>query len=176
MTKRKSISKSLRFEVFKRDSFTCQYCGKNPPSAILEIDHISPVKNGGSNDIDNLITSCFDCNRGKGANSLKEIPPSITDKSKIIAEKEEQIREYKKLIARKKKRENAEILSIEQIFSDIGSLNEADRHTIRTQFLSRLMPDDIESAMRLAVCKFRYSPSRAWKYFCGICWNRIREA
>ena len=41
---RKAISKKLRFEVFKRDSFTCQYCGKSAPDVILHVDHILPVK------------------------------------------------------------------------------------------------------------------------------------
>ena len=72
--KRKSLSKKTRFEVFKRDGFICQYCGNSPPAVILEIDHIKPFKAGGSNEIDNLLTSCFDCNRGKGANTL-EISP-----------------------------------------------------------------------------------------------------
>lgn len=71
-TKRKSISKKTRFEVFKRDNFTCQYCGRSAPDIILEIDHINPVKNGGDNNIMNLITSCFDCNRGKGKRKLTE--------------------------------------------------------------------------------------------------------
>ena len=30
---REPISKKLRFEVFKRDSFTCQYCGSKAPDA-----------------------------------------------------------------------------------------------------------------------------------------------
>lgn len=72
MSKRKNISKTVRFEVFKRDSFTCQYCGKNAPDAVLEIDHIIPVSKGGDNDISNLITSCFDCNRGKSNKKLTE--------------------------------------------------------------------------------------------------------
>lgn len=64
-TKRKSISKKLRFEVFKRDKFQCQYCGRFAPDVVLNVDHINPVANGGSDDIINLITSCFDCNQGK---------------------------------------------------------------------------------------------------------------
>lgn len=40
MAKRQSISKKLRFEVLKRDSFTCQYCGASAPTIILHIDHI----------------------------------------------------------------------------------------------------------------------------------------
>lgn len=72
MTTRKSISKKIRFELFKRDSFTCQYCGKAAPDVILEPDHINPVHNGGDNDLMNLVTSCFDCNRGKAGNLLSD--------------------------------------------------------------------------------------------------------
>lgn len=63
--KRKSIGQKLRFEVFKRDSFTCQYCGSSAPSVILHIDHIHPVSKGGKNTLMNLITSCQGCNSGK---------------------------------------------------------------------------------------------------------------
>lgn len=70
MTKRETISKKIRFEVFKRDNFTCQYCGRMAPDVVLEIDHINPIDNGGDNDIMNLITSCFECNRGKGKRKL----------------------------------------------------------------------------------------------------------
>ena len=65
--KRKGLSQKTRFEVFKRDSFRCQYCGKSSPSVILEVDHIHPVAKGGSEtDILNLITSSEECNAGKG--------------------------------------------------------------------------------------------------------------
>lgn len=59
------ISNKTRFHVFRRDGFVCQYCGKTPPEIRLRCDHIDPVANGGSNDIGNLITSCFECNSGK---------------------------------------------------------------------------------------------------------------
>ena len=70
--KRIPISKKQRFEVFKRDNFTCQYCGRMAPDVVLEINHINPISNNGNNDILNLITSCFDCNRGKGKRKLSE--------------------------------------------------------------------------------------------------------
>lgn len=72
MTKRKPLSKKIRFEVFKRDHFTCQYCGRMAPDVILEVDHIKPVAEGGTNDMINLITSCRDCNRGKGKRKLAD--------------------------------------------------------------------------------------------------------
>lgn len=76
MAERKAISKKTRFEIFKRDSFKCQYCGKSAPDVILHVDHIKPVADGGTNHMTNLITACFDCNMGK-----KDIP--LDDNSAI---------------------------------------------------------------------------------------------
>lgn len=69
------VSKSLRFEVFARDGFACQYCGQRPPDVVLEVDHIHPVSKGGQDDSMNLITSCFDCNRGKRAKVISSVAP-----------------------------------------------------------------------------------------------------
>ncbi len=70
--KRKAISSKLRFEVFKRDGFRCQYCGRSAPQVRLHVDHIEPVAKAGTNDIMNLITACADCNLGKGARRISD--------------------------------------------------------------------------------------------------------
>jgi len=67
---RRAIAPGLRFEVFRRDSFTCQYCGRRAPYVVLHVDHISPVAAGGTNDPANLRTACSTCNLGKGSRSL----------------------------------------------------------------------------------------------------------
>lgn len=69
---RKSLSNKIRFEVFKRDNFTCQYCGRKAPEIVLNVDHIEPVAKGGTNDIYNLVTSCFECNNGKRDKRLND--------------------------------------------------------------------------------------------------------
>lgn len=56
--------------VFKRDNYTCQYCGK--VGGILEVDHIIPFSKGGNETIDNLTTSCRECNRKKRDKSVEE--------------------------------------------------------------------------------------------------------
>lgn len=93
MSDRKSLSKKIRFEIFKRDSFTCQYCGKTAPNVILEVDHIDPVSKGGSNDLLNLITSCYDCNRGKSNREISD--DSVISKQQrqleLLQERREQI-------------------------------------------------------------------------------------
>ena len=72
MSDRKNLSPKTRFEVFKRDKFTCQYCGRTAPDVVLEVDHINPVASGGTNDMMNLVTSCWECNHGKGARELSD--------------------------------------------------------------------------------------------------------
>jgi hypothetical protein len=65
--KRKTIKPGLRFDVLKRDNYTCQACGAIAGNGtILEIDHIKPFSRGGSDEIDNLQVLCRDCNIGKG--------------------------------------------------------------------------------------------------------------
>lgn len=62
-----AVSKRLRYEVLKRDNFTCRYCGAFAPIAVLVVDHVVPRKHGGPDKAENLVTACQDCNSGKGA-------------------------------------------------------------------------------------------------------------
>lgn len=64
------LSPKLRFEILKRDNFTCQYCGKKGPEVVLEVDHIKPYKATKNNSPGNLITACKECNRGKRAKEI----------------------------------------------------------------------------------------------------------
>jgi hypothetical protein len=70
-----SLGQAKRFEVLKRDNFTCQYCGRNvrEHKVVLVIDHVTPRKRGGSDSMDNLITACVDCNAGKSASLMKQL-------------------------------------------------------------------------------------------------------
>lgn len=56
---------AVRFEVFARDNYTCQYCGRKAPDVVLHVDHIVPVSKGGTDEPANLLTACADCNEGK---------------------------------------------------------------------------------------------------------------
>lgn len=74
---RKNRRLKLRFEIFERDNFSCRYCGRKPPEVILEIDHKFPKSKGGKNEKQNYLTSCKDCNIGKGDSILKEFPLEV---------------------------------------------------------------------------------------------------
>ncbi|WP_109439848.1 HNH endonuclease [Acinetobacter haemolyticus] len=95
--KRKTIGDKLRFEVFKRDQFKCQYCGKAAPDVVLNVDHINPVSKGGENDILNLITSCEDCNSGKSDRLLSD--NSVIEKQrKMLEELDERRKQLQMLL------------------------------------------------------------------------------
>jgi hypothetical protein len=89
-----ALTKKTRFEVFKRDSFTCQYCGCSSPNVVLNVDHISPVSEGGDNNLLNLITACFGCNAGKSDRKLDDsaVVQKQIDQLKEINAKSEQIK------------------------------------------------------------------------------------
>lgn len=54
-----------RFKVLQRDNFRCQYCWKNWKDVSLEVDHIIPKSKWWTDEFDNLITCCRECNIGK---------------------------------------------------------------------------------------------------------------
>lgn len=55
-----------RFDVFERDGFKCVYCGRlSSDNCELQVDHVHPKSKGGLDELDNLVTSCFECNIGK---------------------------------------------------------------------------------------------------------------
>jgi len=63
-----------RFEIFKRDNFTCQYCGRNvkEDKIKLHVDHIIPLSKNGTWEKKNLTTACEECNIGKADILLNE--------------------------------------------------------------------------------------------------------
>lgn len=173
-----AVSKTLRFEVFKRDLFTCQYCGKTPPAVVLELDHIHPRSKGGKDTEENLNTACFDCNRGKAAGLITTVIPSTSDKAVRIAEAEEQLKQFQKVLRAKRKRENKDIDAIQFAFQHaFGGYVFSDRfrENIRNQFLPKLACADLISFMDIA-CDRMPDRDRAIKYFCGICWRTIKES
>lgn len=177
MENKRNVSKKLRFDVFKRDSFTCQYCGSTPPSVVLECDHIDPISKGGTNDLYNLITACFDCNRGKSDKTLSNIPESIKEKHSVLIEKDLQFVEYQKLLKKHNRRINKEIKDVSDIFEsefEGFSLKDRFKNSSIKMFIEKLNVHDVKEAMYIS-CSRQVEPEYAIKYFCGICWRKIKE-
>ncbi|HEX4143520.1 MAG TPA: HNH endonuclease [Pirellulales bacterium] len=54
-----------RRNVFKRDHYTCQYCGVRPGTEELSIDHVVPRSQGGTSAWGNCVLACVACNKRK---------------------------------------------------------------------------------------------------------------
>jgi hypothetical protein len=177
---RKAISKKTRFDVFKRDLFTCQYCGAHPPGVLLHVDHIVAVASGGTNDKDNLTTACEPCNAGKGARALTVAPEPLAKKAKRVAESEEQLRGYQSIIQARLDRIDDEAWRVADCLvpgSPVDGLSRQWISSIR-KFVDRLGFHEVLEAAGIARDKFPYARGRSealLRYFCGVCWKKIRS-
>ena len=175
-----TIRKSLRFEIFKRDSFTCQYCGGHPPEIMLEVDHIIPRSQGGKDDFENLVTACSNCNRGKGKRPLEftKIRGDLIEETKRLMEQEEQLKEYYKIIAQIRKREDEDIDKINDGILGVKSefcLTDEARECFRP-FLKDFTLDRILEAVNIINRQVHttYIP-RKLRYTFGILHNWRRQ-
>lgn len=175
MAKRQALKKGIRFEVFKRDSFTCQYCGAKAPDVILEVDHIIPVKEGGTDGIMNLITSCRDCNRGKSCKKISD--NSVVIKRQKAAEDAQERLEMMRMLAQWQEELLTETeMQIEQLeglmrkyYPDKG-LTETGRRNI-IKLIKQFSYQEVYDAFDTALCYYD-SVERAFDKIGGICWNR----
>ncbi len=79
---RSRISRATRYRIWRRDHGICQYCGDKIPSlTYAHIDHRRPVSRGGSNDEDNLVLACPECNLHKGGSTPREAGLRDSDSS-----------------------------------------------------------------------------------------------
>jgi len=62
--------KLTRIEVFNRDRYICQYCGRE--SHQLTLDHVIPRHLGGEHTWENLVSACVPCNRRKAGKTPKQ--------------------------------------------------------------------------------------------------------
>lgn len=173
----KTISKGLRFDVFRRDKFTCQYCGKTPPQVALEIDHIIPLSEGGSDDFSNLITSCFECNRGKGKKILanKVAREDLGLDYLEIQQRVAELERYKEAKKKFTKLTNEQVEELVNFFRNtIGTDWEPERSSVRWLLLHH-DPDEIERAIVMASVQAKLYgtnwPSEKWKYAYAILRN-----
>ena len=175
MNKRKSLKKGIRFEVFKRDSFTCQYCGAKAPDVILEVDHIIPVKEGGTDDIMNLVTSCRDCNRGKSCKMISD--DSVVVKRQKAAEDAQERLEMMRMLAEWQEELLVETdIQIDQLetlmcnYYPDRSFNENGRRDL-IKLIKRFSYKEVYDAFDIALCKYD-NLEYAFSKIGGICWNR----
>lgn len=187
---REQLGKKIRFEVFKRDRFTCQYCGRMAPDVILEVDHITPVCEGGTNDILNLVTACRDCNRGKGKTKLSVNEEVKKQQAQMLemADKSEQLKmmiDWKKELLNIRE-EQAEYLS--DLIEEITGYSLTEQGTRNIKKVLRQFPFELVcKATEISFNTYYLRKNRPTDYWDnkhwgnafdkigGICYNMTKE-
>lgn len=193
VAKRRTISKRTRFEVFKRDRFRCQYCGKEAPSVVLalreiapdadvedlraedlhvedlHVDHVVPRAAGGDDAITNYVTACVDCNLGKGPIPLDD--DAAVRKQRAQMEDVATRREQVEMMAQWQR----DLAALDASGVDVAvalweslvpgtTLNPVGQDTV-AKALRRFGPEAVLDAMRTAIQTYaRRSQDGAWDH------------
>ena len=176
-----AVSKRLRYEVLKRDNFTCRDCGRTPPEVKLQTDHVIPVTLGGSDDPSNLATRCADCNAGKSSSS--------PDAPQVAA------------VAKDAERWSLAMqAAADAMLGELGTLSDEQdrfkrtwarfgsgpdrqplpkdlnwRDTVDKLIAAGLPFEVLEDCVRIAMSKRMVAEEDVFRYMCGIAWNKVTE-
>ena len=172
------VSKRLRFEILRRDNYTCRYCGASAPDVVLHVDHVLAEALGGKNEASNLITACEDCNLGKSATTVDDaLVEQVTDDAFRWARA---IKAAAAITAAERTGRRADEVRFLEMWnrwtaadsngpvslpSDVGP-------TIDRFLALGLTFGDFEELVRIAMTSGALD---VFRYFAACCWNRIDE-
>lgn len=188
-----TVSVRTRFEVFKRDGLRCVYCGRRAPDVLLEIHHIIPIAAGGSDEIENLTTACWECNSGKSSRLLDESSaPAISARSVDDAEERlAQAQAYAQAVAANRELQaQFEDMVTEAWANAFGAKRHETKDGVYWRFegygrfpndasvrriLKRLPVMDVLEAIDITASKFYTARADSERYFFGVCWRKVTE-
>jgi hypothetical protein len=174
-----TVGNRLRFEVLRRDRYTCRYCGAKAPDVELTVDHVTPIALGGRDEPSNLITACRTCNSGKSSTSGDD---EVVEEAglKALAWKEAM-----RQVAEERVEQYADQSLVYRQFEELWNtwtyrgklipLPSTWSVTIQKFLDAGLTMVDFDALISVAM-HAPVPPRDTFRYFCGCCWHRIREA
>ena len=174
-----AVSRRLRFEVLRRDGFTCRYCGAKAPDVSLTVDHVLAVALGGGDEPNNLVTACSDCNAGKSSTTTDAALIEDVDATALMfakaVERASDIRRSQQVDLVGQVRHFGEQWDLYSTSTGSGIPIDSDWENSIASFVGRgLSIDDLLRLLAVAMSS-RASVSGTWKYFCGCCWREISD-
>lgn len=175
-----AVSKRTRYEVLRRDGHRCRYCGTSADEgATLTVDHVIPVALGGSDNPDNLVAACKDCNAGKASsNPDADIVAQVADDAlrwaaAMTRAADDMIADIAKTDAYRRRFQarwnswKAGGKPIDLPAGWAGSVSSWQR--------AGLPIEAVEEAVVLAMSNQRVTPEDTFRYAAGICWKRLTD-
>lgn len=163
-----AVSKRTRYEVLNRDGFACRYCHET--DVALTLDHVIPVALGGSDKPDNLVAACQPCNAGKAStNPDGQTVEQVTDDALRWAGA---MKKAAEIIAARDRDADEFVTVLIDNWGDRWLPNDFAQtiHQLRAAGLTRDMLID-----SIYIAQTAYGVDNRFRYFCGVCWRKLRE-
>lgn len=166
-----AVSKRLRYEVLRRDNYTCRYCGVSAPEVKLTVDHVTPTALGGSDLASNLASACAPCNSGKSSTSpdapivedVKQSALMFARALAMVAAERNQEREYREGL-------------LDAVAYDCDqwgmSLPVDWKTSVLALHSAGLDYSDMTELIEVAATSRTVKDE--WRYFCGCAWKRLQ--
>lgn len=178
-----AVSKRTRYEVLRRDNYTCRYCRSvdNP----LTVDHVLPAALGGSDAPENLVAACKDCNAGKSSTSPDAV--LVADVKADDLRWNAALARIAKARARQRKRREAYCSDFLDAWLSWHYGSEKTKIPMPASWQASIerfyelgVPiDDLRDCVRVACGNDRVAVDETFRYFAGCVWrvvDEIREA
>lgn len=175
-----AVSRTLRFQILRRDNYTCQSCGRTAPEVKLQVDHVVPEALGGRTEPGNLRTLCADCNGGKSAT-----PPDAATVARVAADADrwaaaQQLASSRLLADRTARNDfHQQFVTHWSDWEDrIGEDCPFDRgwqRSIDTLLAQGIPVETLLDCVDKAMSSKRPTAENRFKYMCGIAWSIVRD-
>jgi hypothetical protein len=144
----------------------------------LTVDHVTPVALGGTDNPDNLVAACRDCNYGKA--STAPDAPLVADVAAAAMEWGRAIERYNDIRLADRKKRNAYVRRFLKTWDawtwgkDRPFHKPSDWEASIWQFYGLGLPVvELEDAAKIALGNQMLDPDRAFRYMCGVVWNKV---
>ena len=172
-----ALSKRLRYEVLRRDSHTCRYCGATAPDVKLTVDHVVPTALGGTDESSNLVAACAGCNSGKAATNPDA--PLVADVAADAVRWSAAIKQAAENMLDELGRRTAVYDAFHAAWTSWTTTPPelpGDWRASVDQFIGAGLPMPVLiECVDLAMGNGKVRPDNVFRYMCGIAWNRVSE-
>ena len=173
-----AVTKRTRFEVLRRDNYTCRYCRSSENE--LTVDHVIPVALGGSDSPDNIVAACRDCNLGKASSGPDEhFVAEVSDEAIRWADAMKAALRSQSLLIKAHKRYHSDFTKIWNGWTNRGEplpLPENWRNSLDRWNEMGVTKDILEWAVTKAMEKPGMRNGDVFRYAAGIIWRTLEDA
>ena len=164
-TEQKSLRRFLR-----QDAFRCAHCFRNPEQTYLRVvaalDNVTPLTRP--------FTICVDCIERPSLHQINDRPIFMEKELGVVADRKLQCDWYSAYLKSEKAKVRKSARGALEILGNDHSWLKEDLEST-TIFVERLGPDRVTQAARIAASKDLVSRKARFKYFAGVCWNKILD-